>query len=114
MRSEWRPSGSARMRLRERRVPWTLYALDPETTYVNFGFWGAVERRPGAGENDRNLLIERLVADLGGRKSLYSNSFYEEDEFHRLYGGDAYDDLKGKYDPDGRLLGLYEKCVKGE
>ena len=59
-------------------------------------------------------MIERLVADLGGRKSLYSNSFYEEDEFHRLYGGDAYDDLKGKYDPDGRLLGLYEKCVKGE
>jgi FAD/FMN-containing dehydrogenase len=102
------------MRLRERRVPWTLYALDPETTYVNFGFWGAVERRPGAGENDRNLLIERLVADLGGRKSLYSNSFYEEDEFHRLYGGDAYDELKREYDPDGRLLGLYEKCVKGE
>jgi FAD/FMN-containing dehydrogenase len=102
------------LRLRGHGEPWTLYALDPETTYVNFGFWGTVERRPGAGENDRNLLIERLVADLGGRKSLYSTSFYEEDEFHRLYGGDAYDELKAEYDPDGRLLGLYEKCVKGE
>ena len=26
--------------------------------------------------------MERLVADLGGRKSLYSTSFYEEDEFN--------------------------------
>ena len=101
------------LRLRQVQEPWTLYTLDPETTYVNFGFWGAVERKPGAGENDRNLTIERLVADLGGRKSLYSTSFYEENEFHRLYGGKAYDDLKQKYDPDRRLLGLYEKCVKG-
>ena len=48
---------------------------------------------------------------LGGRKSLYSDSFYSEDEFWQLYNGDVYRDLKRTYDPDERLLGLYEKCV---
>ena len=84
------------LRLRQRQAPWTLYSLDPDTTYVNFGFWGAVERRPGAGESDRNRWIERLVTELGGRKSLYSTSFYEREEFHRLYGGETYDELKAR------------------
>ncbi|MGH2956036.1 MAG: FAD-binding oxidoreductase [Solirubrobacterales bacterium] len=101
------------LRLRQRETPWTLYRLDPDATYVNFGFWGQVERRPGAGANDRNLFIEELVAGLGGHKSLYSTSFYEREEFHRLYGGEAYDELKAEYDPDRRLLDLYEKCVEG-
>jgi len=52
------------------------------------------------------------VTRLGGRKSLYSDSFYAEDEFWRLYNGDAYRKLKRDYDPDERLLDLYEKCVR--
>ena len=101
------------LRARARSEPWPLYELEPDVTYVNFGFWGMVERRPGAGENDRNRLIERLVGELGGRKSLYSSSFYARDEFHRLYGGATYDELKAKYDPGHRLPDLYDKCVKG-
>jgi FAD/FMN-containing dehydrogenase len=101
------------LRLREQRRPWTLYPLNPDTTYVNFGFWGNVERRPGDRDGDRNRVVERLVASLGGRKSLYSTSYYEEDEFRATYGGAAYDELKASYDPGGRLLDLYDKCVKG-
>lgn len=101
------------LRLRERSRPWTLYGLDPDTTYVNFGFWGAVELRPGEIDGERNRFIERLVADLGGHKSLYSTSFYERDEFRELYGGETYEELKEAYDPDRRLLDLYEKCVGG-
>jgi len=101
------------LRLRKLRQPWTLYELDPDITYVNFGFWGLVERRPGADENDRNRFIEQLVAAVGGRKALYSTSFYGKDEFRQLYGGEGYDALKAKYDPGGRLPGLYEKCVRG-
>ena len=102
------------LRLREHEDAWTVYGLDPATTYVNFGFWGAVERDPGEPAGDhRNRLIERLVADLGGQKSLYSTSFYGEDEFRALYGGAAYYELKQAYDTDGRLLDLYEKCVRG-
>ncbi len=100
------------LRLREHEHAWTLYGLDPGTTYVNFGFWGAVPRRPGEAADHRNRLVERLVADLGGWKSLYSTSYYEEDEFRARYGGAAYDQLKEAYDPDGRLLDLYEKCVR--
>ena len=100
------------LRLREHDV-WTLYGLDPHTTYVNFGFWGAVARRRGEPPDDRrNRLVERLVTQLGGQKSLYSTSFYEEAEFRALYGGAAYDELKRAYDPEGRLLDLYEKCVR--
>jgi FAD/FMN-containing dehydrogenase len=101
------------LRLRERERPWTLYPLDPDTTYANFGFWGNVERRPGERDGDRNRLVERLVAELGGRKSLYSSSFYEQEVFRATYGGDDYEALKAKYDPDRRLKDLYEKCVTG-
>jgi FAD/FMN-containing dehydrogenase len=52
------------------------------------------------------------VEELGGRKSLYSTAFYGEDHFWELYGGSAYELLKKTYDPDGRLLDLYEKCVR--
>ena len=99
------------LRLREGSPAWPLYPLEPGTTYVNFGFWGRVTRRQGEREGDRNRLLERLVSDLDGHKSLYSTAFYERDEFRELYGGEEYEELKRAYDPDGRLLDLYEKCV---
>lgn len=101
------------LRLRGSQRHWDLYALDPDTTYVNFGFWATVPLRPGQAPDAHNRLVERLVADLGGRKSLYSSSFFEEEEFWSTYGGDAYAVLKKEYDPDGRLLDLYSKCVRG-
>ena len=55
----------------------------------------------------------RLLRALGGHKSLYSTSFYDEEEFRRRYNGEAYDKLKAAYDGGGRLLGLYDKCVRG-
>ncbi|HKN54737.1 MAG TPA: FAD-binding protein, partial [Amycolatopsis sp.] len=91
---------------------WPLYELDPDALYVNFGFWSAVPLAPGEHESVHNRMIEAEVTRLGGRKSLYSDSFYAEDEFWRLYNGDAYRKLKRDYDPDERLLDLYEKCVR--
>jgi len=38
---------------------------------------------------------------------------YSEEEFRSRYSGDSYDKLKGEYDGAGRLLGLYDKCVRG-
>ena len=70
---------------------------------------GLTVRHSGPASADR--LIERLVADLGGRKSLYSTSFYSREEFAATYGGAVYDVLKKTYDADGRLLDLYAKCV---
>jgi FAD/FMN-containing dehydrogenase len=79
--------------------------------YVNFGFWDVKRTRERHPPGHFNRMIERKVAELGGIKSLYSDSFFAEDEFARAYGGDAYRSLKMKYDPDGAFPGLYEKCV---
>jgi FAD/FMN-containing dehydrogenase len=98
------------LRLRD-PVGWDLYHLDPDTTYVNFGFWSTVPLGPGQADGHHNRRIEDVVEELGGRKSLYSTSFYEREEFWRLYNGPVYAELKRAYDPDGRLLDLYDKCV---
>jgi FAD/FMN-containing dehydrogenase len=95
---------------------WTLYEFDPATTYVNVGFWSRVEldrgADPRAGKVNRR--IEAKVSDLGGRKSLYSTSFYSREQFYEIYGGGEYARLKARYDPQGRFPGLYEKtCMEG-
>jgi hypothetical protein len=56
-------------------------------------------------------MIEDKVSELGGIKSLYSDSFFSEADFHARYGGGAYDALKAKYDPGGAFPRLYDKCV---
>jgi FAD/FMN-containing dehydrogenase len=78
---------------------------------VNFGFWDVKRTREAHPAGHFNRLIEREVARLGGIKSLYSDSFFTEDEFSRAYGGEAYRALKAGYDPAGAFPGLYEKCV---
>jgi FAD/FMN-containing dehydrogenase len=89
---------------------WELYRLDPETLYINVGFWSSV---PVKGDpTHHNRLIEDLVDRLGGRKSLYSTAFYDRERFWQLYNGPAYDVLKKAYDPDSRLLDLYAKVVE--
>ncbi|MCX4093738.1 FAD-binding oxidoreductase [Nocardia sp. alder85J] len=91
---------------------WPLYPLEPGRTYVNVGFWSAVPTTPGQVEGAANRAIERKVTELDGHKSLYSDSYYDRDEFAQLYGGDVYTRLKKNYDPDHRLLDLYSKAVQ--
>jgi len=61
-----------------------------------------------------NRLIERKLVEPGGIKSLYSDSFCEPDEFWNIFDEPAYDGLRVKYDPKGRLGDLYRKCVLRE
>ncbi|GII54795.1 FAD-linked oxidase [Planotetraspora thailandica] len=91
---------------------WPIYPLEPGKLYINFGFWGMVPLPRGQQDGYYNRLIERDVHRLGGHKSLYSSSFYEREEFWRLYNGDSYWPVKHSYDPGGRLLDLYDKCVR--
>jgi FAD/FMN-containing dehydrogenase len=99
------------LRLRGDRA-WTLYPLEPGEVFVNFGFWGAVPLPPGKADGYYNRMVEEEVGALDGHKSLYSTAFYSEEEFRRRYNGAAYDKLKAEYDETGRLLGLYDKCVR--
>jgi FAD/FMN-containing dehydrogenase len=93
---------------------WPLYPLRPGEMYVNVGFWGTAPLPDGQADGYHNRRIEEKVAGLGGHKGLYSTSFYSEDEFWEHYNGSAYAELKRAYDGDGRLAGLYEKCVQGK
>ena len=90
---------------------WPLYPLEPGRTYVNVGFWGTVPIADGARDGDVNRRIEARVAELGGHKSLYSDAYYDRSTFDALYGGAAYASAKTRYDPHGRLPGMYEKVV---
>ena len=99
------------LRLRDTRT-WPLYPIEADRTYVNVGFWSSVPIETGAAPGATNRRIEQRVSELDGHKSLYSDAFYEPDEFARLYGGDAYPALKRAYDPDSRLLDLYSKAVQ--
>jgi FAD/FMN-containing dehydrogenase len=92
-------------------VDFALFPMDPNTLYVNFGFWDVVKRRHPFPRGHHNRLVERKVAELGGIKSLYSDAYYEGDEFWHIYNGPAYDALKRKYDPNRSMNDLYEKCV---
>jgi FAD/FMN-containing dehydrogenase len=101
------------LRLRGERT-WPLYPMQPGLVYVNFGFWGTVGLPPGQSDGYYNRKIEDTVTSLGGHKGLYSTSFYSRDEFWARYNGPEYGELKRKYDADGRLADLYDKCVRGQ
>jgi FAD/FMN-containing dehydrogenase len=89
-----------------------LYRLRTDTPYVNFGFWDTVRSRHPDGHY--NAIVERLVMQHDGKKSLYSRSTFDEQTFWAQYDRRAYEALKGRYDPLGRFPGLYEKTVRGD
>lgn len=105
------PVWTCPFRARDAAARWTLFPTRPDTLYVNFGFWDVVRSRSAHPPGHFNRLVERKVSDLGGVKSLYSESYFPRDEFWAIYGGDAYRALKARYDPQARLPDLYEKCV---
>jgi len=87
--------------------------MKPGALYLNFGFWGSVRTTSDRAPGHFNVRIEGIVQELGGRKSLYSQSFFTEDEFWRIYNGEAYRKIKSKYDPRGAFVNLHQKTVLG-
>ena len=88
-----------------------LYPVPENKLLVNFGFWDVVRRANAFEPGFHNRLIEKKVAALGGIKSLYSDSYFPEQDFWQTYNGDAWRRLKARYDPQGRLGNLYQKTV---
>ena len=88
-----------------------LYQLDPDTLYVNFGFWKVIKNRKKSEPGHYNRLVEQKVNELGGMKSLYSDSYYTPEQFWDIYNKDEYFHLKNHYDPMGQFKDLYAKCV---
>jgi FAD/FMN-containing dehydrogenase len=94
----------------QKKESFTLYPMRHDF-YVNFGFWDVKRTREAYPPGHFNRLIEGKVTELGGIKSLYSDSFFPEEEFATLYGGETYGRLKQAYDPGNAFPGLYAKCV---
>ena len=95
----------------DRSKRYSLFPLRSDTNYINFGFWDSTKTREKRPDGYLNRKIERKTVQLGGIKSLYSDTYYEEDEFWSAYNRSMYEDLKKFYDPQAKLLNLYEKCV---
>lgn len=93
----------------DKTVTYSLYPMNPEKLYVNFGFWDVVPSNKPAGYY--NKLIEQKVLELNGKKSLYSDAYYSENTFWKLYNKTEYDRLKAKYDASKTFKNLYQKCV---
>jgi FAD/FMN-containing dehydrogenase len=87
-----------------------LCGLNPDRLYINFGFWDMVPTIHANGHY--NKMIEGKVAEFGGRKGLYSTSYYDKDTFWSMYDQTRYEELKNAYDPDRLFPDLYSKCVE--
>jgi len=98
----------------DRTARFTLYPIDPNSTYVNFGFWDVIRHHGEHPPGHFNRLVEARVRELGGIKSLYSDVYFTPEEFWSAYNRPAYEALKARYDPEGRLRELYAKCVLKE
>lgn len=105
-----RPVWICPFRAYEKTARFDFYSFDPEKLYVNFGFWDSVPTQKEVGHYNR--LVEAKVSELHGKKGLYSDSYYTEKEFWDIYDKKTYDTLKQKYDPQGKLKDLFDKCVK--
>jgi FAD/FMN-containing dehydrogenase len=93
------------------KVDWSLYNVDPKKLYVNFGFWSGVPAKK-SDSAWHNTSLEAKVTELKGKKSLYSDAYYDEKTFWRLYNKKQYDILKTLFDPHGSFKNLYQKTVK--
>lgn len=93
------------------KIDWSLYTIDAEKLYINFGFWSGVPQK-GIDATWHNTSLEAKVTSLDGKKSLYSDAYYDEKTFWQLYNRSQYDILKKMYDSKGAFKNLYEKTVK--
>lgn len=66
---------------------------------LNFGVWGPMTGCRGDRREAirRNRQLEQKVQELGGKKWLYAQAFYTEDEFWAHYDRASYDALREKY-----------------
>ncbi|KAI1393368.1 FAD-binding domain-containing protein [Hypoxylon trugodes] len=87
---------------------------DPNTPeyMLNFGIWG-----PGPSDYKElvrlNREIEHKVHELGGKKTLYAQAYYTEEEFWQSYNRPAYDAVRTKYHAS-HLPSVYDKVKVDE
>jgi hypothetical protein len=74
---------------------------------INIGLWGAASEGVETFVR-QNRDVEKKLTELGGRKVLYSHTYYTEEEFWGLYDRGWYERLREKYGAT-TLPTLYDK-----
>lgn len=80
-----------------------------DSHFINFGIYGIPGKSSPISELTKTLELE--VAKLGGRKVLYSKSYYTPEEFWNTYSKTAYDALRKKYQANGTWLSIEQKLL---
>ncbi|KAI5919273.1 hypothetical protein F4810DRAFT_714621 [Camillea tinctor] len=76
---------------------------------LNFGVWGPVR-----GDHVRlNRAIEAKLREMAGKKTLYAQAYYTEDEFWLSYSRAAYEAVRARYHAD-HLPSVYDKVKVDE
>jgi FAD/FMN-containing dehydrogenase len=89
----------------------TLYPVNTQHWYYNLGCYCFVGKPKTQRKHEYTRILDRECFASGGIKMLYSSTFLDQEAFNRVYNGGAYQALKAKYDPNGRLPTLYAKAV---
>lgn len=77
-----------------------------KAAYINMGFYG-IPSEGNAKQLTKELELE--IANLEGRKMLYSISYYSKEEFSKIYDLQCLEALRKKYGAESRFPSLYEK-----
>lgn len=88
-----------------------LWDLHQGSLACDIGIFGSRSVVAKTEKGHLNRQIEDAVEQSGGKKSLYSQSFFKENTFEKLYCNNGYHDLKKNYDPHNYFPSLYQKTV---
>jgi hypothetical protein len=77
----------------------------------NLGFYGPVNGGRSMNPVQKNKQLEQKVFELKGKKWLYAQSFYTEEEFWGHFNKDTYDSLRKKYKNDAVFHNITEKVL---
>lgn len=80
--------------------------------FLNIGLYGIPSRSCSVPELSQRL--EKEIVAFGGRKMLYSFTYYDRDTFSKIYSKVHYDYLRQKYSAEGAFPPLYDKIVTSE
>ena len=80
-----------------------------KTDFLNIGLYGIPRSQLSIPQ--LSALLEKQILDFGGRKMLYSFTYYDQEIFSKIYDDARYSALCKKYHATGVFPTLYEKVV---
>lgn len=90
-------------------APHLLAKETPKNMFLNFGLYGI----PNSPYPVEQIIpkVEQLTRTLGGRKVLYSHSYYSREEFWEIYSHQDYAELRKKTASEGFWLDIATKVL---